>query len=645
MTELFHDSLLSKATDDIGKRDKNEIINIRKETDSAVLNDIRTNSNCKPQPQCRYKDNDYVGNLEKEFALYKVEEPTLWFYVHVHLFEKLSTLKGNTLWNDISKGVPLSVSSMSPEWSSADMNVQYKPVDRVAREDYFLSKSSLSLLVPLLEESVNVTSNNMDSLDDANYLLVPTEDVLDVDETDKSSASLENVSSNGKKEILRKVIVRVARALNNDMADKLSVVNQASEKFLTMRHRGTRYAQVDLEARADDNQLVHESAPGRIAIIVADNTRGSRSTLTVQVTNTGLFVARFRAQIRDCDSDLIILSEKQEEGMTSEAVTLAPRHTRRLQLRLQPFPPGENAELQHCTVYLLNEDGESVAVRDAVIKKGDHCYCVWHCDCICYGDNPRLACREMSAARQDAAGLPARRGARFARACHYADVTTINIAVVIIGVIGMLLFLGVLKGLLGLVWPRAGVWGLDWILEEPKPIDRYREHCLRTRQVVYDTKGWPVHPDTRKRTVRVVSLPVEFMLNVVFFMVTPGLVAVDTLKHLTKGKSCHASVAVGKNNAKLPKRSKETLSRRHESQLFPLVQHEHQRPKLGPGLASESNSDQEDTAFVLMRMKESSESLARNQVNLDTNNSPIDATSHVTTTQPSPAAKKNFNQS
>ncbi|XP_063545780.1 uncharacterized protein LOC134753772 [Cydia strobilella] len=655
---MNHDTC--KATDDIEKCDKNEIINIRKETDSAVLNDIKTNWNCKPQPQCRYKDNDYVGNQEREFALYKIEKPTLWFYVHVHLFEKLSTLKGNTLWNDITKGMPVSVSSISPEWSSPGMNVRYKPVDSVAREDFILPKSSLSLLVPLLEENVNAISNNMDSFDDANYLLIPTEDVLDVDKTDKSSTTLANVSSNGKKEGRRKVIVRVARALNNDMADKLTVVNQASNKFLTTRHRGTRHAQVDLEARADDNQLVHESAPGRIAIIVADNTRGSRSTLTVQVTNTGLFVARFRAQIRDCDSDLIKLSEKQEEDITSEAVSLPPRHTQRMQLRLPAFPPGENAELQHLhrsfifliscdgrwspssmsdinCFYLLNEDGESVAVRDALIKKGEHCYCVWHCDCICYGDNPRLPCREMSAARQDAAGLPARNGARYARACRYPDVTTINIAVVIIGVVGMLLFLGVLKGLLGLVWPRAGVWGLDWILEEPRPMDRYRERCLRARRVVYDTKGWPVHPDTRKKTVRVVSLPVEFILNVVFFMVTPGLVAVDTLKHLTKGKSWHASEAVGNNKANLPKRSQETLSRRHQSQghklftrhqrlprrnwmtpgaehlatmLFPLVQHDHQRPELGPGLASESNSDQEDTAFVLMRMKESSESLA-----------------------------------
>ncbi|XP_063372514.1 uncharacterized protein LOC134660667 [Cydia amplana] len=606
---IFHD--ICKATDDIRKCDKNEIINTRKEMDSAFLNAIKTNWNYTPQPQRRYKDYDYVGNLEKEFALYKIEKPTLWFYVHVHLFEKLSTLKGNTLWNDITKGVPVSVSSMTPEWSSADMNVRYKPVDSVAREDFFLPKSSLSLLVPVLEENVNAISNNMDSLDDANYLLVPTEDVLNVHKTDKSSMTLTNVSSNGKKEVRRKVIVRVARALNNDMEDKLSVVSQASDKFLTTQHRGTLHAQVDLEARADDNQLVHESAPGRIAIIVADNTRGSRSTLTVQVTNTGLFVARFRAQIRDCNSGLMQLSAKQKEDLTSEAVCLPPRHTRRLQLRLPAFPPGENAELHQCTVvaivYLLNEEGESVAVRDALIKKGDHCYCVWHCDCICYGDNPQLPCQEMSAARQDAAGLPARRGARFSRACHYADVITINISVVIIGVIGMLLFLGVLKGLLGLVWPRAGVWGLDWILEEPRHIDRYRERSLRARRVVYDTKGWPVHPDTRKRTVRVVSLYVscsnykitkirfqrfgfmypkhkkvnkncdkkvhgntlvQFILNVIFFMVTPGLVAVDVLKHLTKGKSCPASVAVGKNNANLPKCSQETLSRRQQSQVF-----------------------------------------------------------------------------
>lgn len=32
---------------------------------------------------------------------------------------------------------------------------------------------------------------------------------------------------------------------------------------------------------------------------------------------------------------------------------------------------------------LVNDDEKSIAVREVAIKKGDRCFCVWHCDCVC----------------------------------------------------------------------------------------------------------------------------------------------------------------------------------------------------------------------------------------------------------------------
>lgn len=40
----------------------------------------------------------------RNFALYEIGNPNLWYTVHIQLFEKLSTPEGKTVWNDITKG-------------------------------------------------------------------------------------------------------------------------------------------------------------------------------------------------------------------------------------------------------------------------------------------------------------------------------------------------------------------------------------------------------------------------------------------------------------------------------------------------------------------------------------------------------------
>lgn len=54
----------------------------------------------------------------------------------------------------------------------------------------------------------------------------------------------------------RRVVVQVARALWNVMEDNPDVAIHNSEKYLTLLHRKQHHAQVELEVRADENQLV-----------------------------------------------------------------------------------------------------------------------------------------------------------------------------------------------------------------------------------------------------------------------------------------------------------------------------------------------------------------------------------------------------
>lgn len=66
--------------------------------------------------------------------------------------------------------------------------------------------------------------------------------------------------------------------------------------------------------------------------------------------------------------------------------------------------------------------------------------------------------------------------------------------------------LGLIKALLGyFVSKKVGEFGMGLLVDLPKPLDQYQEKELRQHPVEYDVGGWPIHPVTKKRTVRVLS--------------------------------------------------------------------------------------------------------------------------------------------
>lgn len=65
--------------------------------------------------------------------------------------------------------------------------------------------------------------------------------------------------------------------------------------------------------------------------------------------------------------------------------------------------------------------------------------------------------------------------------------------------------LGFVKAFFGLSCACVRVCGLTCILKSPPKLDNYYESSLSSRPVEYDTEGWPIHPDTKKRTVHLCS--------------------------------------------------------------------------------------------------------------------------------------------
>ncbi|XP_023023812.2 uncharacterized protein isoform X1 [Leptinotarsa decemlineata] len=93
---------------------------------------------------------------------------------------------------------------------------------------------------------------------------------------------------------------------------------------------------------------------------------------------------------------------------------------------------------------------------------------------------------------------------------------------VILGIIFLLMFLGIIKGLIGMFCSRKmAEVGLGMLVDLPKPLDHYQEKEFRHLPVQYDIGGWPIDPYTYKRTVRVLPNKTVFCLNLIFFLAYP----------------------------------------------------------------------------------------------------------------------------
>lgn len=53
---------------------------------------------------------------------------------------------------------------------------------------------------------------------------------------------------------------------------------------------------------------------------------------------------------------------------------------------------------------------------------------------------------------------------------------------------------------------KVGEFGLGLLVDLPKPLDTYQEKSLQLFPVQYDIAGWPVHPTTKERSVRLLPM-------------------------------------------------------------------------------------------------------------------------------------------
>ncbi|XP_030027111.2 uncharacterized protein LOC115445132 isoform X3 [Manduca sexta] len=571
--------------------------------------------------------NNNIDGIEKAYALYEIGNPDMWSTVHVQLFEKLTSPDGHTIWNDITKGELASVSSSLPEWGNENMNIKYQGTEWVTREDFTLPTKGLCLLTPIQDSDADHLIENISFVKGQEYFVLPKDAII----TLEGSSSVIKRSNNdslpmsteyiNNEQSRRRVQIRLSRALFTGADDKMSIASRGTDRFLTIPYRQPSRGQIDLEAKADENQLVTVGAV-----------------------------------VRECHPALSNeLDNNDSEKLVTDRILIPPKHTRQLKLQIANKIPVDSS---HCSVALINDFDAQVAVRDVIMRKGDRCFCVWHCDCVCLGEDPKLLCREMSTSRLLAAGLSSHNRKRHARSVCYKDIVSIDLCITIIGVITTLLLLGLLKALIGLFVPSVRNWGLDCVLQTPRKLEHYYEKSLSSRPVEYDADGWPVHPDTKKRTVRFVSGSMEFILNTIYFIIAPCLLVRNTIRTIITRCKNQGKTEPAKAFAKDPKKcfssrdmqsvqprwrhrrgglrrwmtpQAEELSadlwRKAFSSRQPIKRdimqpllhghHYHNVNSNNEGHESCVDSDQDDTEYVLMEMQKSRESLRRSQRKLN----------------------------
>ncbi|CAH1111402.1 unnamed protein product [Psylliodes chrysocephalus] len=173
---------------------------------------------------------------------------------------------------------------------------------------------------------------------------------------------------------------------------------------------------------------------------------------------------------------------------------------------------------------------------------------------------------------------------------------------IILVCIFLLMFIGLIKGLLGICSKSIGELGLGLLVDLPKPIAKYREKSLAHLPVQYDIEGWPIHPYQNERSVRVFSMKTEFCLNVVFFLAYPLALCLH-LCGMCCGrkiepeddKGCFCCVSMLKLNERLKKNKKGGYSAVRNVDVYD----------------DNDRKEDEDTQYVINQMRQSQLSLQK----------------------------------
>ncbi|KOC64661.1 Protein HAPLESS 2-A [Habropoda laboriosa] len=458
------------------------------------------------------------------YSVYQLEEPTVAHKIHLQMYVKRTSSDGSIAWKHLTNGSAIRLGTFDRHHRNKDLSMGFTYTDTkmTSHVEYSLDAGRDRLLMPSTltgERSKYSEAEGWSS----EYLVVQADMINDdANKCDKAGVGFtafvnqpdrcERVSGtclrNQPMDYWRHDVEarESGRAgcyfLSNfarvpSEAIKYNVNGSGSREFLALEYHSPHVSVIDVELADDYNALLRAGPSGRLTEVHVDNTAIDYTVITVLITNKGSSSSSYRARITDCPEGLPV-SWLNAESATK---TISPHRDRKVALDL--YGRLSLNEFS-CFVVLLNRYGEPVARREMIVQKMDRCFCLRHCVCSCMSNvSDDTRCRPMLLEHYHAAGFQGPLPVQPVRPPVWLAVVTL-VCLVLTIVLLLLLILGFLKWTIGICVPGVSRWGLDDLVESDK-MREYYEKDLRSRSVVFDQFGQPVHPETGGRSIRVCS--------------------------------------------------------------------------------------------------------------------------------------------
>lgn len=483
--------------------------------------------------------------------MYRIGRPRIDHSLTLEVFQKHEEACGNTHWKDITQATPINVGSENLNKQlnmDATLSVTYESISCDSLM-FSLNPDTEKLLIP----DPNADPESIELKGGPNFYLVVEKNKISrggktcdvsgvgyeafVKQPNRCEKPPGTCLGNQPKELFENDLVAEGNGkkgcyfLKNYGVLTAEPIQENPEnpnnKTLSMHFLDLHTSVLNIELTADDNVMIKPEALVMITEVYVEATSPSKAVVTAKLTNSGLLSGIFYVGITQCSSEL----PAHINTLVTKPALIAPQHQHIYNMDIcYDFP---RRSVYHCTLQAINAKDEVLAIRRIRIQTGDRCLCTWYCQCACYKTDGGLKCSLLSLDAYLAAGFQG----GFPTSLHVVRYTFLDDMIstmlyIILFLCLLLLIMGLVKGLLGIfVNINIGLWGMDIILDLPKPISRYYESSLRQRKVVYNIYGWPIHPDTKER-VRNTSVSTEFCLNVVFFIIFPFSVCCIVIKKI-----------------------------------------------------------------------------------------------------------------
>ncbi|XP_014602440.1 PREDICTED: uncharacterized protein LOC106786017 [Polistes canadensis] len=537
------ESKVSKMREEMKKKSESTLIGQRQfKTDAKQ---VRGGQDCSNRDQSLDVDESkYFASAhclrfsDLWYSVYRLEEPILNQAVSLQLYERRSLPDGTTRWEDLTPSM-IRLDTFSRRYINNDDTLAFTyrarrevskefPVTLDVKKDRLLIPSSISTSKDF---KINQSKDVLEE-----YLIVRSSEISkDGNECDKIGVGFKAfVEQPDRCRRLKGTCLknqplsywkhdREAREagrggcyfLSNfasvpSEAIKYNVSGSGSGEFLALEYHSPHVSAIDIEVRNDYNSVPSAGPFGRITQIYVDSISLIHTIVMIVIRNVGSTPSIYRTRIVNCPQGLPV----SWSNVKSLVQIILPRQNRRVVFDLYGKLPFNEFQ---CTVELLNRLGKTVAWRRMKVRKMDRCLCVWHCLCACV--TIADGCRPLSTTHYRAAGFQPPVPNVPMRSSSF-DGSFFDVILLLLSIVALLLFMGISKWIIGIYIPEVSRWGLDTLIETTK-MNEYFEEELKCRCIVFDESGFPVHPDTGSRSIRICSRKTEFLLNAIFFLIYP----------------------------------------------------------------------------------------------------------------------------